>query len=201
MSTSAIRLIVPSRAAVQSPAAGNGTTRQSLKAVCSKCEASEFRRLTRSLVDRAFARQPYQCHRCKNVTRRFRGGWSLVIPALWLGGVAAIAGVVTYPASFHLKDGAAVQSEVEALSKARTSAGGQLSTFEQMMTKKPRRTLDNATILKLWRAKVGTSVILQMIRTSDADYDLGASSVIELRSAEVDQSIVLAMIDASYVTR
>jgi hypothetical protein len=58
--------------------------------------------------------------------------------------------------------------------------GGQLSTFEQMMTKKPKATLDNATVLKLWRASVGSDVILQMIRTSNADYDLSANAIIEL---------------------
>jgi hypothetical protein len=96
---------------------------------------------------------------------------------------------------------AAPTSETEALARARTAVGGQLSTFEQLMTKKPKATLDNATILKLWRANVGTNVILQMIRTSNADYDLSATAIIELRQAQVDQAIILAMIDSSYTSR
>jgi hypothetical protein len=67
-----------------------------------------------------------------------------------------------------------------------------------MMTKKPKSTLDNATIMKLWHANVGSNVILQMIRTSNADFDVSAGAIIELREAQVDQAIILAMIDASY---
>ena len=61
--------------------------------------------------------------------------------------------------------------------------------------------MDNATILKLWKASVGPNVILQLIRTSNADYDVSASAIIELKEAGVDQTIILAMIDASYNTR
>jgi hypothetical protein len=67
-----------------------------------------------------------------------------------------------------------------------------------MMLHKPKAVLDNATILKLVRANVEVSVILQMIKTSTADYDLGANAIIELKQAGVDQQIILAMIDASY---
>ncbi len=70
-----------------------------------------------------------------------------------------------------------------------------------MMVKRPRLSLDNAVILKLWRAQVGTDIILQMIRTSNADYDVSANSIIELKQAGVEQSVILAMIDASYNTR
>ncbi len=69
------------------------------------------------------------------------------------------------------------------------------------MLKRPRTTLDNATVLKLWRADVGTDVILQMIRTSNADYDLSANAVIQLKQAGVDRILILAMIDASYNAR
>jgi hypothetical protein len=83
----------------------------------------------------------------------------------------------------------------DALERAR--AGG-LSTFEQMMLRKPRATMDNATILQLWHANVGVDVILQMIRTSNPDYDVGAEAIIELKKAGVDERIILAMIDAPY---
>jgi hypothetical protein len=61
--------------------------------------------------------------------------------------------------------------------------------------------MDNATILKLWRAEVGRDVILQMIRTSNSDYDVSANAIIELKQDGMDQAIILAMIDASYRSR
>ena len=92
------------------------------------------------------------------------------------------------------------QGAAEALARARATAGG-LTAFEQMMIKKPREQMDNATILKLWRNNVGANVILQLIRTTTPDYDVSASAIIELKQAGVDQSIILAMIDASYTAR
>ncbi|MDE3199181.1 MAG: hypothetical protein KGN84_22720 [Acidobacteriota bacterium] len=119
--------------------------------------------------------------------------------------IAIVAGVVMYvqhASLFHPDENQAnsAASTADALSRARTSAGG-LTTFEQMMLKKPRTTMDNATILKLWKANVGTNVILQMIRTSNSDYDLSANAIIELKEAGVDQTIILAMIEAAYQTR
>jgi hypothetical protein len=93
------------------------------------------------------------------------------------------------------------QNANEALARARSAAGGQLSTFEQMMIHKPRTTLDNAKILELSRAGVDANVIMQMIRTSIPDYDLSADSIIQLKQAGVNQVVILAMIDASYNAR
>ena len=70
-----------------------------------------------------------------------------------------------------------------------------------MMNRKPKATLDNAEILRLWRADVGTSVVLQMIRTSNGSYDVSTNAIIALREARVDQSIILAIIDANYNSR
>jgi hypothetical protein len=58
------------------------------------------------------------------------------------------------PPSVHTEDGQL--TTVDALARARTSTGA-LSTFEQMMLKKPRSTLDNPTILQLWKANVGVN--------------------------------------------
>jgi hypothetical protein len=89
-------------------------------------------------------------------------------------------------------------STADTLDRARV---GGLSTFEQMMLRKPKGTMDNAGILQLWRSNVGVDVILQMIRTSNPDYDVGANAVIELKKAGVDERIILAMIDAPYTAR
>jgi hypothetical protein len=48
---------------------------------------------------------------------------------------------------------------------------------------------------------VGASVILQMIRTSNGEYDVSANAIIVLRDAQVDQAVILAMIDANYNTK
>ena len=91
-------------------------------------------------------------------------------------------------------------SAASALATARTAAGGQLSTFEQMILRKPKGSLDNPTILKLWRANVNASVIVSMIKTSAPDFDVTADAIIKLKDSNVDQSIILAMIDATYNT-
>jgi hypothetical protein len=179
------------------------TPENDLARLCDRCGARELRRRTRTLADRLFSLQPYQCERCSARQKEFRFQVTVVVRFVILlgliGGAAYL--VLNVPSlSFRNKE-AAPSGEAEALARARAGMGGQLSTFEQMMTKKPKGTLDNATVLQLWKAKVGANVILQMIRTSNADYDLSAGSIIALRQAEVDQSIILAMIDTSYSSR
>ena len=90
-----------------------------------------------------------------------------------------------------------VPKESELLARTRTAVGGQLSTFEQMMIRKPNQTLDNAAIIRLWRANVGTPVILQLIKTSNADFDLTANAIIDLKQVGIDETILLAMVAAT----
>jgi hypothetical protein len=166
---------------------------------CAKCGSRELRRQPRRAMDLIFSLQPYQCGRCANRQRKFRFSWDFFVRALILGGVTfAAVYIFINPPSNPFRPRDAATSESESLARGRASMGGQLSTFEQMMTKKPKSTLDNATIMKLWHANVGSNVILQMIRTSNADFDVSAGAIIELREAQVDQAIILAMIDASY---
>ncbi len=171
---------------------------------CVKCGARELQRKPRKLWQKLFALYPYVCLRCSNREVRFRiKPWG-VVRLLMLVALPVGAAIVykTNPGIFHK----AVAEEnpqgggADALARARASAGG-LTAFEQMMIKKPRSTMDNATILQLWRKNVGAAVILQLIRTTTPDYDVSASSIIELKEAGVDQSIILAMIDASYTAR
>jgi hypothetical protein len=115
---------------------------------------------------------------------------------------AAIPGALIYfyihPLSLRRKD--ASPPGDEALARARSTAGG-LSTFEQMVIRKPRTTMDNASVVDLWKANVGANVILQMIRNSNGDFDVSANAIIELKKAGIDQSVILAMIDATYDAR
>ena len=169
---------------------------------CKKCGSRELRRQPRLATDLLFSMQPYQCGRCAHRQRKVRFGWGLIVKAFWL---VALLSVGSYfwinPPTNPFRGKEVAQSETESLARAQAAMGGQLSTFEQMMTKKPRTTLDNATVLKLWHANVGANVILQMIRTSNADFDVTAGAIIELREAQVDQTIILAMIDATYTNR
>ncbi|HXE61974.1 MAG TPA: hypothetical protein VN519_00445 [Bryobacteraceae bacterium] len=169
---------------------------------CQRCGEKELQRRTRTLGHKLFGIYPYVCIHCANRENKFRLKPGLILRAVFLILVpGAIAWFWTHPFSFHPGDeNAASGSNADALARARTTAGG-LSTFEQMMVKKPRTTMDNQTILKLWKANVGTNVILQMIRTSNSDYDVSASAIIDLKQAGVDQAIILAMIDASYASR
>jgi hypothetical protein len=174
---------------------------QSMVLQCRRCGAIELKRQRRALVDCLTSMQVLQCGRCAYRQRELKVHWTLSLVILFFCALIAtpILIIRLQPSWLRPKDTA--QSDLDSLSRTRNAMGGQLSTFEQMMTKKPRSTLDNATILKLWRASVGSDVILQMIRTSNADYDLSANAVIELRQAQVDRTIILAMIDASYTSR
>jgi hypothetical protein len=167
--------------------------------VCTYCRADQLQGYTqpRTVVDRIFSLYPYRCGRCRNHQKKFQFSWSMV--AGWTGVAALLAvGVYFWMNPLSLRRGAdSSQSSVDALARARSSAGG-LSAFEQLMINKPRAMMDNPTVLKLWRANVGPEVILQMIRTSNSDYDVSANAIIELKQAGVDQSIILAIIDASY---
>jgi len=108
----------------------------------------------------------------------------------------------SHPFPFHSSEQGPAGDDAESLARARAAmGGGQLSAFEKMMTRRPRTTLENKDIIQLWRAQVPVNIILQMIRTSNADFDVSAASVIELRKEGLDPSIILAMIDASYTTR
>ena len=54
----------------------------------------------------------------------------------------------------------------QAVARARAANGGELSSFEQMMLHKSKPALDNATVLKLVRARVSEAVIVQLICAS-----------------------------------
>jgi hypothetical protein len=167
--------------------------------LCGHCLSRELRRQPRTLADKILSLQRYKCGRCSRRETKLRGGPAAVLAfVLYLALIGAVVWLVVRPAGNPFRGRAPEASgEADALARARAATGGQLSSFDQLMMKKPTASLDNATILRLWRAHVGTSVILQMIKTSIADFDLGANSIIELRQAGVDESIILAMIDAN----
>lgn len=183
------------------------TIEGSSKTLCRKCRAPNLRRRTATFFNAITSFYPYTCGRCGHHQKRFRFTIVTFVVALMAGTLAG--GAVWFgwhPPSFLGGEGNATdparaqQDQAEALARARTSAGGQLSTFEQLMVHKQKTPMDNATILKLVKANVGKDIILQMIRTSGADYDLGANAIIELKDAGVDQAVILAMIDVSYAS-
>ena len=177
---------------------------------CGKCNAKEMRRRSRSILDQLGSLYPYTCGHCGTQERKFRLTVFATVRMLLICGVLG-GGIWFFRNPFSLPSfgvanlannaAPAQQDQTEALARARTAAGGELSTFEQMMLRKPRIPMNNATVLKLVKANVGKDVILQMIRTSSADYDLSANAVIELKQEGVEQAIILTMIDVSYATR
>ncbi len=75
--------------------------------------------------------------------------------------------------------------------------GQRVMPAEQAPSQGQKTAMDNATILRLWNAKVSAEVILQMMRKSDANYDVSPSAIIALREAQVDEDVILAMINRS----
>jgi hypothetical protein len=100
--------------------------------------------------------------------------------------------------AFRAGNGSSVSPQEQAIARARAANGGELSSFEQMMLHKSRPALDNATVLKLVRARVNEVVIVQLIHTSTADYDLSADSIIAMKQAGVSEPLLLAMINVTY---
>jgi len=179
------------------------------KTLCKKCRAPNLRRRTPNFFSKITSFYPYTCSRCGHHQKRFRFTAITFVMVLLLGTLTGgAAWFIKNPPSFLTLGAAgeaansnqAQQDQAEALARARTAAGGQLSTFEQLMVHKQKTPMDNATVLKLVKANVGKDIILQMIRTSGADYDLSANAIIELKDAGVDQAIILAMIDVSYAS-
>jgi hypothetical protein len=171
------------------------------KELCPICGYGHLHRKECTFLDACFALIPFRCSRCPYEERRFRPSWRIASVYLILLGSAAVGTwASTHRGWLHLKRDKLDESGAAALTTARIAAGGHLSSFEQMMLRKPRGTLDNATILKLWRANVGTDLILMMIRTSAPDYDVSARAIIEMKDAKVDQAIIMAMITADYNT-
>lgn len=178
-----------------------------VRIACHKCRMSELRPKSPSLVHRITSLYPYKCNRCGHNQQRFRFSLATIPCALFfcalLVGVAWLCvnppSVLSFSGHNAGNDSALVQKEqAEALARARAATGGELSAFEQMMLRKSRPALDNATVLKLVRANVDNSVILQLIYTSNADYDLSADAIIGMKKAGISEAILLAMINASY---
>jgi hypothetical protein len=172
-------------------------TNAQLHRLCRECGSYEFLRRPRTLLHRLFSTCSYRCGKCSYRETRFKiWAGTIILPLFVLG---LVAGTTYLVARTMARRGASASlSTADTLDRARV---GGLSTFEQMMLRKPKGTMDNAGILQLWRSNVGVDVILQMIRTSNPDYDVGANAVIELKKAGVDERIILAMIDAPYTAR
>lgn len=168
---------------------------------CGKCQSTDMRRVRNGLLERIFSLQSFHCTRCKNRQRSFRFGWFIPVRLGLVTGLIAAVYVVAggYPLLGSRSVSAA--GEADSLAQARSAMGGQISGIEQMMSKKPLATLDNNAVLSMWRANVGVGIILQMIRTSNGNYDVRPGTVIAMRAEQMDQSVILAMIDANYRAR
>ena len=182
----------PSASATPSPTEKPPRVRRSSHGLlCRHCNSREMRRQPRVGLELFSFFEPYQCGRCTKRQHRLELTWR--IPAALM--TLAVLGFGTYflwnnPPNWPptwLGGTDATQS----LSRARASSGGQLSAFEEMMVRRPKSTIGNANILELTKANV----------RADVDFDLRANSVIELKKAGVDETVILAMIDQSYGSR
>ncbi len=174
------------------------------KIACSKCKTRELRMWEPTIWDRITSFYRYKCMRCGHSQMRFRFEAclppALLIIAMFGGGALVWANP---PAVLSFKSAVAgsnssVSPQEQAVARARAANGGELSGFEQMMLHKSKPALDNATVLRLVRARVSEAVIVQLIHTSAADFDLGADSIIAMKQAGVSEPLLLAMINVTY---
>ena len=174
-----------------------------LRTPCPRCGHAHLHlRRSKSFADACLCQVRTKCSRCMYEERHFRLTAVFFAECIFLiVTVAAAVWFTRHPISLHGGAGKPDDSAAAVLAGGRMAAGGgKLSTFEQMMLRKPRGTLDNATILKLCRANVDTDLILQLIKTTTSDYDVSASAIIELKEANVNRLIIMAMINANYGT-
>ena len=160
--------------------------------VCTLCRSHELRRLNRTIAERLFFQQPYHCARCKNRHNVFRLSW---LPFVTVALIIVTVVVWAAPRLPIFNEPTTAATPDEVARAARVVAGAPGFPSDAQPPKKPKATLDNSEILRLWKANVGKQVILQMIRTSNGDYDVDPTAVIVLREAQVDESIILAMIE------
>lgn len=166
---------------------------------CLRCVMA-MRPVPRRLVDTLLSRDCFRCPECGRRRKLFRLDWTIGLRVLPVA--LCVAGLVSFaPRPAFLTRRASTQGEADALAQARAATGGQLSPFEQMMAHKPRIILNNDQILQLWKAQVSAPLIIHLVRTSDGDYDLSTRAVIALKSAGVEESIIMAMVDANYAAR
>ncbi len=182
--------------AVRNIATAQGDHGKTAHRSCPNCGLS-FRLRTQPLgtLDHFAGTQRSQCDRCFLTRFRLRWSWTMV-PRLLLVSLLLAAGCLL--AFGHLPSRLAQRREVDSLVEARAVAGGQLTAFEQLMTKRPKTTMDNSAIIKMWQAQVDPYVIVQLVRTSIPDYDLSSDAIVALREAHVDREVILAMISTSY---
>lgn len=177
---------------------------QFAKITCGKCRTKELRMQEPSIWDRITSFYRYKCMRCGHNQLSFQ--FEACLPAALLI-TAIFSGAALLwtnpPAVLSFKgvmaaNHSSVSSQEQAVARARAANGGELSSFEQMMLRKSKPALDNATVLKLVRARVSEAVIVQLIHTSTADFDLGADSIIAMKQAGVSEPLLLSMINVTY---
>src|ERR1700722_16699927 len=100
-----------------------------------RCGAIELKRQKRSMIDCLTSMLVLQCGRCAFRQREFKFHWTLLPIILFLCALVATPFAIfnLEPSWLRPKDPA--QTELDSLSRTRNAMGGQLSTFEQMMTR------------------------------------------------------------------
>jgi len=166
--------------------------------MCWKCGTfKQLKPQPRSFLHRILSLQRFRCDRCVGMQTSLRFDWTTVVRVFLLCALGAGAVMARKPDWFRISTPTPRHQSYSL--KAASTTGGRLIAFEKGTSGPQKTTLDNAAILKLWQAGVERDVIVQMIRTSNGDYDISANAIIELRHEQVDSMVMLAMIDRSFV--
>jgi len=173
------------------------------RVLCPRCGYGHLHRpISIFSIDTCIGLVRSNCSRCMYEEKHFRLTGVVVAECviLLLTSVAAVW-FSLHPVSLSDVAGKPDDRAAAVLAGGRMATNGdKLTSFEQMMLHKPRGTLDNATVLRLWRANIDPDLVLLMVKTSTPDYDLSAGAIIELKQANVDPLVIRAMINATYGT-
>lgn len=133
----------------------------------------------------------FKCEYCRSHSLKLP---TSAIALIAFSAVACLVGALLYLSPNGAPMSAA---QVEANNKSQMAAYEQLLALEEK-TKQANPKLDNDNVLKFFRDRVSSDVIVQMIRSSPSNYDVSARGLDSLRQAQVGQPIIQAMIDAHF---
>ena len=163
---------------------------------CSHCRSLELRREPKSAANWLLFQTHFQCNRCNKHQKRFHLSGGSLLAITLLAGLIGGSTYLVWGSNWRRQ----LVDSGQVFTQSRAPGGGQLSAFEEMIVRRPKSTLSNPNIVELTKAGVRTEVIIRLIRASNADYDLRANAIIELKRTGVDENVILAMIDQSYGT-
>lgn len=68
---------------------------------------------------------------------------------------------------------------------------------QEDQTKNPAQGFSNADVIKMVKAKLGDSIVIRKIKSSNCDFDTGADALIKLKDAGASDAVIQAMLEAA----